>query len=166
MYPTQGTPALTEAEIFQARADGRLNDNEKAFFLQAIKEKSEKPENALQNRQFNALMDGYKAFVTRSNPFSGIVDANGDQRYYEFSVASRALFDNGIKSGKSLEEIEKQVLNLVPKYQIPVGKARQMVPGYATKGLQPLAPVEGGAPTWKPGMSMDELDRQLSQGKK
>lgn len=98
---TAGDPkALTDQQVIQARADGRLSDKDYNFFKGALGTLNRDPAYRAANDQFKTFMSGIKSSITKSNILMGNNDAAGDQRFLQFSQTAREQFEAAYKSGK------------------------------------------------------------------
>lgn len=126
--------------------------------------------------QFQVQVAGLRKFITQSNALTGTGDSYGDQKWGEFQSAAQQMFSNGFKAGTKADAIYEQVKALIPAYQ-PYRNLDETIKGVTSGITEPRQPMASGvrppfaAPaskpnvTYKPGMSLDDLDKQLSGGK-
>lgn len=100
MFRPSGDPQqLTAAELFRAKAQGRLSDKDFAFFHSAINAGAKNPEAVEDERQFK----NYLTTVTQpggSNP--ALIDP---QAKYTFEQAKRAAFYSGRSAGTPAKDL-------------------------------------------------------------
>lgn len=149
MYLPETDPnALDVTEIYEAVSNGKLSATDMNFLRTEVTGKRD-PGVQTGKKQFEAFLAGYKSYITKSNPLSLQLDAPGDQRYYEFQQRAQELFDQGVSSGKSWQDLlhpsSKDFIGaIVPQYQMNTKQSVGMLPNFATGAMPPLAPVEGG----------------------
>lgn len=152
--PENDPDHLSMAEVFRARADRMLSDKDFTFFHESVTSAAADPKRAQRDKDFSQMMAGYKGFITKSNPLSGAITPMGDQKFYEFQRDARAIYDQGLTSGKSLLDIEKQIANTVGGYALSKKDSLNAIKNMS-KGLTPSAPVESTAR--KPGESAGDF---------
>ncbi len=91
----QGDPnALTELEVIQARADGKLSDKSFSFYKGAVTALAKDPALRSAQREFNTFLKGIKSSITNSNILMGTNDPTGDKQYLAFTQDAQAQFDS------------------------------------------------------------------------
>lgn len=140
--------ALSQQEIFQARAEGRLSDKDMGFFLRWQKTLESDPRARAQHQAFTTFLKGYKAFITKSNMIAP--DAIGDQRFYQFSVDKWSQYQAAIASGKSPDDLldpksRDFIGRDIQRYQTTLQQGTAAITQQATGGVAPLPPVPAAA---------------------
>lgn len=155
--------ALTTAEVLRARAASNLSDKSFTLFKDAALNSAKDPQAAQHNREFAQLATGFKGYIGQVGPFGNFLNPIGGQRYMEFSMAARQIFDQGTASGKSLPQIEADIIKIVPKYQVNNQDAANMMQGAILNGLKPQPQIVPATPR-NPGESpADYLKRIKGQ---
>lgn len=160
MFLPAGDPrALTVSEVYTARAQQMLSDKDFTFFKQAVGDATKNPEKTQQNKALEQFFSGYKSTITKTNPFLKNYDAPGDQRYYQFQVDKRDQFEQGLKAGKTAEELldpssKSFIGRNVGQYTFDKKQGRDMMIGNIRSGQSGMvAPINTEAPKRLPGES-------------
>lgn len=163
LLPTGDPHALTDRDIFSARANGMLSDKDFTFFREAVGNLNKDPAKKLAYEQFDQFTKGMKASITKSNPMMNMFDGPGDQRFYNFQFTARQMFDQGLAKGLSpaqmLDPGSKDYLGkIVPKFAFSQSQLQGMMDSRVrsmTGGNIYVAPPvsAGGAPKRNPGES-------------
>lgn len=151
--------ALTLPEIYQARANHLLSDSSMSVFKGNVEALSKDPAAAQNNRDFNALMAGYKQYIDTTDALGQFTRPQGAQAYYEFSLAARQTFDADKRAGKSPSQIETEVRKLLPRYQMNQQGRMGLATQNMTNGAQPL-PVIAPATPRQPGETIADWTKR------
>lgn len=164
--PVNDPHALTLGEVYQARANGMLSDHDFSMFRGWVNEAGKNPTRAANQKILDQFERGMKGYFTKSNMMTG--DPQGDQRYMEFQQEAQQRFEAGIASGlKPYDLVSPSSANYIfkdgiSKFQVTQSQSINAIQQRATGTLQPLPGVNAKpAVQWKPGMSMDDLDKAL-----
>lgn len=156
---------LTMQEVFQSRAENRLSNKDFTFFHEAVTAAAQDPLKTRHNQDFSSIMDGLKSYVGgATNMFGQLTKPDANLAFLHFQQEAREVYDAEIKKGTLLKDITPQIEAIASKWSIDkkgaldalkrVTRTPAVLPNVAKPGI-----------TWKPGMSIEELDRQLSGGK-
>jgi len=158
---------LTAQEVFQARADNRLSNKDFTFFHEAVTSAAQNPERVRQDRDFSAMMDGLKPFVGgATNLFGQLTKPEANIAFLHFQQEAREVYDAEIAKKTPLAEITPKIEAVASKWSIDKKGAMDALKRVTrTPNVLPAIPQKTPAVQWKPGMSMEDLDRALNGGK-
>lgn len=100
LLPPDAPDALSQADVFTARAQGKLSDEGFAFYERAVNTINKDPQKKDALTQFNRVMSTFKSSVTRSNTLTGIVVPAEDVQWGRFQTDMRARFEQAYKQDK------------------------------------------------------------------
>jgi hypothetical protein len=135
--------ALSSKEVYQAAADGKLNPTDFRFFTGAANAQDrENPE----AKDFNKFLTSMKPYIDKSSMLK--VDAYGAQKWYEFSNDAQKAYEDARQNGKSVQDAQGIVRNMVgnSQYHATKDQLTGAMVTEATGTLKPLARA-GAAPT-------------------
>lgn len=179
----EGSPgALTNQEVFDAAASGKLSDHDFSFFNRWVNTDVKNPTITANEKQLQQAFTGVKGFITKSTLMSA--HSYGDQRWADFQRDIREEFmnatANGVPARELLDPRSSQYLmtpEVIKRYQITNEQSIQELQTTAAGSLTPLAPLPKPSPSatsaasrgsgvYKPGMTMAQLHALISAGKK
>lgn len=162
---------LTLAEVYQARADGKLGDKDFTFWEKQVNSDLRDPKIKHNYQQLNEFFSGIKPSITKSTPFA--VNDLGERNFLRFKQDMTDKFEQLQKIGVPIDQMLREnggysFWRDIPRYVANTNQAVQAIidkskPG----GGVPADLVEKPAnfserfnspiPRWKPGMTMEEL---------
>ncbi len=162
--------ALTDEQVVRARADGLLSNEDYNFFRGAISTLQKDPGYKVAQTQFKTFLKGIRSSITHSNILMGSNDPTGDQKFLQFQQAATAQFESAYHKGDGswqnlLDRNTKGSLwfQAVPYMTDQKGATSDLL--NRVTGAPGLVPSVQPGVKWKPGMSMDDLAKQLGGGK-
>lgn len=151
---------LTSAEVIQARADGKLSDKDYNFWSKSVNELASDDARSNEQKDFSKFLASNKAYITKSSFLN--VDAQGDQKYYEFSSWAQATHDQMRAAGASAADIQKRILAEIPRYQVSAAQSLEGINQRAAGSLTPL-PQGPNVLKRKPGESAADFLKRSGQ---
>lgn len=148
---------LTVQEVYKAKADRLLSDNDFRFFEKAVSQDVKNAQSVADRKLFDEqFIKAYKSYITKSTIMTN--DGPGEQRLAEFTRDKWQQFQAGRAAGMKVQEL----LNAnspnflgrdLDKYQSSADDAINNTRGRVTGRPTPLPPVYGAnpAPNKNPG---------------
>lgn len=102
--PVTDPHALANQEIYEARASGRLSNEDMSFFVRATDDIHKDPSMSQARSDIERVTSGFKSSITDSNPYLGMVSPAQDQLYLQFQQEINGRFAILMKDGKSASE--------------------------------------------------------------
>jgi hypothetical protein len=163
----QGDPrALTLGDVYQAAAEGKLNQHDFTMYKGWVNEAGKNPQRQAQQKILDQFEKGMRGYITSSTMMA--TNPQQDQRYMEFQQDAQQRFEAGVADGKKpLDLVSPSSSDYifkdgVQKYQLDMNQSVQSMTERASGTATPLPGVNAKpAVRWKPGMSLDDLDKQL-----
>lgn len=157
--------ALTLKDVYQARADGKLNDADFSLYKGWVTEAGKNPQKVAQQKSLNAMLRGYKSSITKANPMMRIFDAPGDKRFYQFQTDMQAAFENGVGAGEKPADLldpssPKFIAKDISQYVMSKEQSRREIQGWI-KGQQPSATAAPAYPKRNDGESAADYLKRL-----
>lgn len=116
----QGGPdALTEDQVIQARADGKLSDKDYTFFKGALTKLAQDPAHKAALQSFNTFIRGIRSSITRSNILMGNNDPAGDQKMLQFQQRATQEFEDAYAKGNWRDLLERNNKNSLWHQAVP-----------------------------------------------
>lgn len=160
VLPPSDPRALTQTEVYQARARRMLSDKDFTFFNSATEQLNQDPGRKVAYKAVDDYLQTVKSSITQSNIYSGNINPAQDQRYYQYQWTIHTMMDNLIKAGKSPAEAQAILLdprspqyagNLIPQFAIDTKQGMKLMQEQL-KGGATVIPYPGAAPA-APGPS-------------
>lgn len=154
--PSADPRALTDRDVIEARADGKLSDKDYTFWKGAVEQMNKDPGYRAAQSQLKDFLRGMKSSVTRSNVLMGTPDPAGDQRFLQFEQRATAEFEQTYRTNGDwrglLDRSGKNSLwqQAVPYMTDQKGALHDLM--QQSTGAPGLAPAVG-APKRNPGES-------------
>lgn len=143
--PPTDPRALKQQEVFQARADGRLSDDDFRFFNSATEQFGKEPAKGNAYKEIDDFTQTIKSSITQSNPFSGNINPAQDQMFYQFQWMARTKFDALLAAGQTPEQAKAALLD--PRSASYLGKE---IPRFAIGSKEGMAlmqqSIQNGVP--------------------
>lgn len=144
-----GKAPVTQQELYEAQAAGKLSTKDMAFFSSWTGEKSRDPQRAANQKALDLMLVGTKKFITKSTLFSN--DAQGEFRYLQFQQDMQVSFDKGIAAGKTADQLLRPnspdyIGATVSNYMLTKEQSMKAFRDQVSGTGKPLPPVKPGAP--------------------
>jgi hypothetical protein len=166
-FLTQDDPnRLTEQQLMMARVGHQLSDHDYTMFHETLSGMAENPQLKQDMQQLHSFLKGYEKYIDKSTMMAG--DPAGAQRFYEFSRDMTQQFMAQRAAGKPAQDILQTFPAQLPRYQVQFDPKRPGGMSIGPNGLapsQPLPPIAPPKVQWTPGMSMEDLAKQLGGAK-
>jgi len=153
--------ALNLPDIAKARAQGLITDKTYTRLAAVVNSSKNDPGIRLEEKQFGEFLAGMKPSITHSSPTTGRFPEQ-DQRYAQFQLDARELFDQGRAAGTPakalLDPTSKDYIgNILPRYVIGAKQSMNTFIKDQTRGPSLMAPVPHQQPVSRlPGESAAE----------
>lgn len=97
--------AITDTELYTARAHSLLNDKDTSIIAKARADAASNPQAGVARTQITSLLTNLKPTLTKSDPLGKLVDYAGDQKYDQLLHDVWMEYDAGLAAGKSPNEV-------------------------------------------------------------
>lgn len=146
LLPPDDPKRLTDEQVFAARANGRLSNQEFAFYKDAVTTMAKDPAKRDAYAQFNKFLNGMKSSITKSNMLTGQVFPEQDRRYYQFSVDMRSQFEAAYKTGNWQDMLNPSSSNYLGKQVSPYQLSNKQSLKVLKDNVNLNAPPSGAGP--------------------
>lgn len=117
ILPGTDPQALTLPDVYRAVTAGTLSQKDGSYIIGAFNNMQRDPGGKVVAKQVDDFLKAMKPTITKSNPVMGFLDGKGDRDFYDFSVQSRAMIQQGLSNGQPIDKILDGIrTQVLPKY--------------------------------------------------
>jgi hypothetical protein len=128
ILPSTDPQALTLPDVYRAVAAGTLSQKDGSYIIGAFNNMQRDPGGKVIAKQVDDFLKAMRPTITKSNPVMGFLDGKGDRDFYDFSVQSRAMIQQGLANNEPINKILDGIrTGVLPKYATDTKAALTMM---------------------------------------